>query len=146
MRPTRRLALAVLLSTLAATTIRPDTAQALDDATAAAIREAVEGQLQAFQRDDAAAAYGFAAPSIQQIFPSEERFMQMVRQGYPPVYRPKSFSFEAPREIGGSIGQEVRIVDAEGGNWLALYTMEKQPDGSWKISGCRLVKAPDQSV
>lgn len=121
-------------------------ARALDDTTSSAIRETVEGQLQAFRRDDASSAYGFAAPNIQQMFPTQDVFMQMVRQGYPPVYRSKSFTFEAPREIGGTIGQEVRIVDEEGGNWLALYTMEKQPDGSWKISGCRLIKAPDQSV
>jgi hypothetical protein len=72
--------------------------------------------------------------------------MQMVRQGYAPVYRPRSFAFERLREFDGRIGQEVRIIDAEGGNWMALYAMEKQPDGSWKISGCRLVKAPENSV
>ena len=26
--------------------------------------------------------------------------------------------------------------------WTALYTMQKQPDGSWKISACVLVEVP----
>jgi hypothetical protein len=73
-------------------------------------------------------------------------FLQMVRQGYLPVYRPKSYAFEAVKELGSGLAQAVRIVDEQGVQWLALYTMEKQPDGSWLISGCTLVKAPDQSV
>jgi hypothetical protein len=145
MRLPRLFAVAALFAALFAL-VPPDRARAVDDGEVAGIRQTIEGQLNAFRRDDAAGAYGFAAPSIQQIFPSQDAFMQMVRQGYAPIYRPRSFSFEAPREIGGTIGQEVRVVDEDGGNWLALYTMEKQPDGSWKISGCRLVKAPDQSV
>jgi hypothetical protein len=30
--------------------------------------------------------------------------------------------------------------------WEALYTLERQPDGSIKISGCVLVKAPGVPV
>lgn len=119
---------------------------AIEDADGAAIRSTIEGQLEAFKRDDAATAYTFAAPSIQRMFPSQDIFLQMVRQGYMPVYRPKSYGFEAVKELGGGIAQSVRIVDEQGVQWLALYTMEKQPDGSWRISGCTLVKAPDQSV
>jgi hypothetical protein len=34
----------------------------------------------------------------------------------------------------------VQLTDEAGDTWLALYTLEKQPDGSWLISGCTLVK------
>ena len=121
-------------------------AHAVDENEGAAIRSVIERQLEAFRRDDAAAAYAFAAPGIQRLFPSQDIFLQMVRQGYLPVYRPKSYSFEAMKDLGGGIAQSVRIVDEQGVAWLAFYTMEKQPDGSWLISGCSLVKAPDQSV
>jgi len=40
----------------------------------------------------------------------------------------------------GTIEQKVRIVDADGVPWDALYTLEPQPDGSLKISGCMLLK------
>ena len=41
----------------------------------------------------------------------------------------------------GTILQEVHIIDANGVAWEALYTLEPQPDGSLKISGCVLTKA-----
>ena len=39
---------------------------------------------------------------------------------------------------GGELVQPVRMTDAEGRAWLALYSMEKQSDGSWRINGCQL--------
>jgi hypothetical protein len=29
----------------------------------------------------------------------------------------------------------------EGMDWIAIYTLEQQPDGTWRISGCYLAKA-----
>ena len=107
----------------------------------AAAQSVIRAQEQAFGRDDSAAAYSHAAPSIQQIFPEADIFMQMVRQAYPPVYRHKSFEFGEARAAGGQIAQRVHIVDANGEAWEALYTLEQQPDGSLKITGCSLLKA-----
>jgi hypothetical protein len=28
--------------------------------------------------------------------------------------------------------------------WAALYTLEQQPDGSWKITGCYILKKPGE--
>ncbi|MBR1191921.1 DUF4864 domain-containing protein [Bradyrhizobium sp. AUGA SZCCT0169] len=107
----------------------------------AAAQSVIRAQEQAFGRDDSAAAYSHAAPSIQQIFPEADIFMQMVRQAYPPVYRHKSFEFGEARAAGGQIAQRVHIVDTNGEAWEALYTLEQQPDGSFKITGCSLLKA-----
>jgi len=107
----------------------------------AAAQSVIRAQEQAFGRDDSAAAYSHAAPSIQQIFPEADIFMQMVRQAYPPVYRHKSFEFGEARGAGGQIAQRVHIVDADGEAWEALYTLEQQPDGTLKITGCSLLKA-----
>jgi len=107
----------------------------------AAAQSVIRAQEQAFGRDDSAAAYSHAAPSIQQIFPEADIFMQMVRQAYPPVYRHKSFEFGEARAADGQIAQRVHIVDANGEAWEALYTLEQQPDGSLKITGCSLLKA-----
>ncbi len=105
-----------------------------------AIRDVITRQLDAFLADDAARAYSFASPDIQSLFPGEERFMGMVRQGYPPVYRPRSREFGDLRETPLGLVQEVTLIDANGQAWLALYTMEQQADGSWKIDGVRLVR------
>jgi hypothetical protein len=41
----------------------------------------------------------------------------------------------------GKIYQQVHIIDANGDAWEALYTIEPQDDGTFKISGCVLKKA-----
>ena len=105
----------------------------------------IRAQEQAFSRDDAAAAYSHAAPEIRQLFPQADIFMQMVRQGYAPVYRHRSFEFGEARVTGGHIAQRVHIVDDNGEAWEAMYTLEVQSDGSLKITGCSLLKA-GQSV
>lgn len=112
----------------------------------AAIRSVIESQLGAFLRDDAQGAWSHASPGIQQMFRSSDVFMGMVRQGYQPVYRPKSWAFGELRPSPEGPEQEVRIVDAGGDAWVAIYTMEKQSDGTWKISGCRLLKAPPNAA
>ncbi len=114
-------------------------ARAADDVAAA--QGVIRSQVEAFSRDDAAAAYSHAAPAIQEIFPQADIFMSMVRNSYAPVYRHKSFDFGEARVADGTIVQRVHIVDAEGIPWEALYTLELQPDGSVKITGCVLLKA-----
>ena len=113
-----------------------------DVATAQTI---IRSQEQAFARDDAATAYSYAAPAIHATFPDADLFLSMVRRGYAPVYRHKSFEFGEGRAADGKIAQTVRIIDADGNPWDALYTLEQQPDGSWKITGCML-KAVGQSA
>lgn len=104
-------------------------------------RAAIRSQEEAFSRDDAAAAYDFAAPSIKSWYRTPDIFMAMVRNGYAPVYRHRSFEFGDARTFDGKIYQEVHIIDADGEAWEALYTLEWQGDGSIKISGCILKKA-----
>jgi hypothetical protein len=114
-------------------------AYSADDVAAA--QSVIRSQEQAFIRDDFAAAYSHAAPAIQGIFPDAETFMAMVRNSYAPVYRHKSFEFGEARVADGKIAQRVHILDTEGVPWEAFYTLELQPDGSLKITGCMLLKA-----
>jgi hypothetical protein len=107
----------------------------------AAAQNVILSQERAFGRDDAAAAYSFAAPAIRQLFPRAEIFMDMVQNSYAPVYRHKSFEFGEARTEGNWVAQRVHIVDANGEPWEALYTLEQQSDGSFKITGCSLLKA-----
>jgi uncharacterized protein DUF4864 len=101
----------------------------------------IRSQEEAFGRDDAAAAYTFAAPGIKSIYQTPDIFMFMVRSGYAPVYRHRSFEFGDAKTYEGKIYQQVHIIDANGDAWEALYTLEPQPDGTLKISGCVLKKA-----
>jgi Domain of unknown function (DUF4864) len=107
----------------------------------ASAQSVIRSQEQAFSHDDATAAYSFAAPAIQQMFQQPDIFMYMVQNNYAPVYRHRSFEFGEARAADGQIAQRVHIIDANGEAWEALYTLEQQPDGSLKITGCSLLKA-----
>lgn len=140
---TRRLLLALVGALALLAALLPLRAQSVSDAEAAEFQRIITSQLNAFSADDGVAAYGFAAPNIQRLFPTPEVFMSMVQKGYAPVYRRQSYAFgRIGNEMGGQPTQHVTIIDANGKAWTALYAMERQPDGSWKISGCSLVEAP----
>ena len=115
-------------------------------ADASAIQQVIQDQMAAFKIDDWAAAFAYATPSIQTKFQNPQVFSQMVTQAYQPVYRPRGVEFRElkPSEFGPT--QEVYVIGPDGFSYLAYYTMEKQPDGTWRINGCYLVRAPDESV
>lgn len=110
------------------------------------IQATISAQLGAFRAGDKAAAYGLAAPNIQRLFPSPDVFMRMVETGYEPVYRSSSATFGELRPEGSGFRQEVNLTDAAGVSWIATYTLERQPDGSMKITGCSLRKGDDLSA
>lgn len=108
-----------------------------DDDVATA-RTVITSQAEAFGRD--AAAFAYASPALKQIFQQPAMFMAMVRSRYAPVYRHKSFEFGDGKIENGKITQNVHIRDDNGELWEAMYTLERQPDGSLKITGCVLLK------
>lgn len=116
------------------------------DADTHAIQDTIRGQLEAFKADDGTTAYSFAAPNVRMIFPTVDGFMTMVKNGYKPVYRPKSYTFGQLADKDGSLAQSVEIVGPDGDYWTAVYTVAKQPDGSWKITGCFIVKSEGGSA
>lgn len=112
-------------------------AEELSKQDAAAIREVITEQLEAFRRDDGKHALSLATAGIRAQFGSPEVFMEMVSTVYPVVYRPRSVHFDAPELVDGIVIQAVRMTDAEGRAWIALYPMQRQPEG-WRIDGCQL--------
>lgn len=124
--------------------------QAWADPTAAdrtAIRQVVEQQLQAFQRDDGEAAFSFASPNIQTMFGTAEHFMDMVRGAYKPVYRPREVAFRELQVVDNEPVQPVVLVGPDGVPVLALYKMEWQDkEQVWRINGCVLVPSADRGA
>jgi hypothetical protein len=121
----------------------PVGAQDVSTADRTAIRDAIQGQVEAFRRDDGEQAFGFASPAIRQMFGTSEIFMDMVRQGYQPVYRPRVFEFREIVTLHGQITQKVHVVGPDGRPVTAYYPMTQLPDGSWRIDGCYL-QAPEE--
>jgi Domain of unknown function (DUF4864) len=112
----------------------------------AAIQAIITDQIAAFRRDDGTSAFGLASPMIQSMFQSPETFMEMVRGGYQPVYRPREVTFKDMIDFRGQPTQTVLVVGPDGVPVMALYQMQRQPDGSWLINGCTLLKIEDKSV
>ena len=110
------------------------------------IRAVITQQLKAFKTGDGAAAYSLAAPNIQRMFPSPEIFMSMVQSGYAPVFQSSNATFGPLKPEGAGFRQEVHLTDQNGQSHIASYTLERQPDGSLKITGCSIRKGDDVSA
>ena len=113
----------------------------LSAADRAAIRTVITQQIEAFQHDDGEAAFAFASRSIQEQFGGPDRFLTMVRRAYPAVHRPRAVDFSELLLGNDTVVQQVELVGPEGEAALALYSMERDPAGLWRISGCTLVKS-----
>jgi hypothetical protein len=124
----------------------PARAQPVATADARAARTIVSAQLEAFASDDAKRAFSYAAPSIRQMFGTPERFLAMVRAGYPVVYRATGVTFLIPVRVEGDLVQGVHLTDAAGVLWLATYRLERQPDGTWRIAGCDVQPATGKMI
>ncbi|MEM7425947.1 MAG: DUF4864 domain-containing protein [Pseudomonadota bacterium] len=106
----------------------------------------INTQISAFHADDGAKAYSFATPRLQKKFVNPSIFMQMVRTGYPAVYRARNVEFAGISDELGKPTQRVKLIGPDGSLWLGLYGFQKQPDGSWRISAVVIRKAPDAAA
>ena len=107
----------------------------------AAIRNVITRQIDAFKRDDGDAAYALASPHIQQQFGDPRRFLDMVRRSYPAVHRPRSVDFAELLVGDDTVVQQVELVGPSGEAELALYSMQRDAAGQWRIDGCVLARS-----
>ena len=143
----QRLALGLLTAVwLSLGIAQAQTHATVSDADRDSIRGVIESQLAAFQRDDGAEAFSYAAPGIQRKFGNPDVFMQMVRSGYAMVYRPREVEILDLRINGSTIQQDVLFVGPDGKPVIAVYTMEQQADGSWRIAGVYLRSVPQETT
>jgi len=106
------------------------------------IQSTITAQMEAFKADDFAQAFTYAAPSIQGMFGTPDRFGMMVRNGYPMVHRPADVQYLELRELGGRLWQKVQVLDQSGTYHYLDYAMENSGSG-WQIAGVQLLPAPD---
>lgn len=112
----------------------------------AAIRQVISDQMAAFRDDDWSRAFSYASPTIQLKFGDIETFKRMVIAGYPSVYRPRDVSFDKVEDLDGVVAQHVRLVGPDDKAKIAVYVMERQDSGAWRIGGVYLIEVPDQMV
>ena len=109
------------------------------------IRAVIHRQIDAFRRDDAKGAFALVSPGVQQEYGTPERFLDVMRSSYRPVYRPQSVAFLELVVMGGDVVQQVQLTDRAGAVWVAYYAMQRQKDGTWRTNGCHLVQ-PSRTI
>ena len=114
---------------------------AMSSRDVAAIQSVITSQVDAFRHDDAGRAFSYAAPSTQGVFGTAQNFLDMVRRGYQPVYRPRAMEFAALAQDDAGIVQSVELTGPDGLFYTARYTMEREADGSWRIVACALLQS-----
>ena len=102
------------------------------------IKQVIAAQRGALIAGDSEKAFGYATPAIRAQFGDADTFMAMVQVGYPALLTARYTQFLEGAVIDGLIIQPLRLVDADNSVRVALYTMEKQKTGAWRISGCRI--------
>ena len=111
-----------------------------------AIRRVIDDQRKALKSGDARKAFSFASPGIQAQFGTPNTFLAMVRNGYGALIAARYVEFLEGAVIEGAVIQPLRLVAPDNSVLVALYTMEKQKDGRWRIAGCVLAPSTVQAA
>jgi hypothetical protein len=111
-----------------------------------AIKKAIGDQRKALRAGDGATAFAFASPGIRAQFGTPERFLAMVRDAYGALIAARYAEFLEGAVIDGAVIQPLRLVAPDDTVMVALYTMEKQQDGRWKVAGCVLALSKVQAA
>ena len=104
----------------------------------------ISSQIEAFKKNDVEEAYTFAAPNIQAQFPNPETFGLMVRNGYPIIWKPKSFKFVKFKDLGKKCIQRVLFQSYGGSLETYDYILEKN-NNLWKIAGVLAIKSAGET-
>lgn len=116
----------------------PAGATTLDDDDWIAIKAMIAEQLAALKEGDGSKAFEYASPGIRQQFGNAGTFLDMVRTSYGALLAARYTEFLEGAVLEGRVIQPLRLIGADNSVLVALYTMERQPAGGWKIAGCIL--------
>jgi Domain of unknown function (DUF4864) len=111
-----------------------------------AIRAVIAQQRSAFLAGDAAKAFSYASPGIKAQFGDAATFIAMVRSGYAALLSARYVEFLEGAVIDGTVIQPLRLIETDNTVRVALYTMEKQKNGVWRISGCHIAPSTVQAT
>ena len=108
------------------------------------VRSTISSQIDAFKDNDVKKAYTFAAPNIQAQFPNPDIFGLMVRNGYPIIWKPKSYKFTTFKDLGNSCIQRVLFESYNGSLVSYDYILEKTGN-LWKIAGVLTINSAGET-
>jgi hypothetical protein len=111
-------------------------ADTLSGPEARQVQAVILAQLKAFAENDADAAFAVATPEVRKTVGDPRRFLALVEGNYPMVHHAAGIGFLPPEMDQGHVLQIVALRDGDDKTWLALFSLERQADNTWRISGC----------
>jgi hypothetical protein len=128
-------------ATVAAEAAPVVSASAAEMPKAAAWQDVITGQVEAFRRADAVAAFKFAGAPFRRAFPDAITFMlALVAAGYGPIFTSVSHSFGKFQQMDATtVVQEVTFNGPNQEIYTAVYALTLEA-GGWRIEGVQLTK------
>ena len=152
MKPRSRALVALRLGVIAlvAASVAVLAAQRDADALSAsewkAIKSVIAQQRAALIAGEATKAFGYASPGIRSQFGDADTFIAMVRAAYSPLISARRVEFLEGAVIDGTVVHPLRLIAPDDTVRVALYTMERQDDGRWRIAGCAIAPSTVRSA
>jgi hypothetical protein len=140
------LACIMLMAACVGSSLANASTPALSAAEWKAIQRVIADQRAALIDGNADKAFGYATEGIQRQFGDAATFMSMVRASYTALLDARYVEFLEGAVIDGLVVQPLRLIGADNTVRVALYTLEKQDNGRWRISGCTIAPSTVQAA
>ncbi len=111
-----------------------------------AIKKVIVDQRSALKAGDAAKAFSYASPGIRDQFGDAATFIGMVRAAYAVLLTARYTEFLEGAVIDGTVIQPLRLIDTDNTVRVALYIMQRQANGTWRIGGCQIAPSTVQAT
>jgi hypothetical protein len=112
----------------------------------AAIQRIIGEQLAALRSGDAVRAFSFASAGIRDQFDDAPTFLLMVRERYGALLTARYTEFLEGAVVEGHTIQPLRLVMSDGTVLVALYEMQRDERGGWRIAGCVIAPSTVRST
>ncbi|MEP6942695.1 MAG: DUF4864 domain-containing protein [Betaproteobacteria bacterium] len=103
-----------------------------------AMERIISAQRAALVAGEGVKAFAYASPGIRAQFGDPETFLELVRTGYAPLLTARYVEFLPGAVIDGTVVVPLRLIDTDNTVRVALYILERQKNGEWRIAGCRI--------
>ncbi|HKP65857.1 MAG TPA: DUF4864 domain-containing protein [Casimicrobiaceae bacterium] len=111
-----------------------------------AIQRIIDEQLAALRRGDATRAFAYASTGIRDQFDDATTFLSMVRQRYGVLLTARYTEFLEGAVIDGHTLQPLRLVMNDDTVLVAIYEMQRDERGGWRIAGCFIAPSTVRST
>jgi hypothetical protein len=110
------------------------------------IKRIIGDQLAALRSGDAVRAFSFASTGIRDLFDDAPTFLSMVRERYGALLTARYTEFLEGAVIDGHTIQPLRLVMSDDTVLVALYEMQRDERGGWRIAGCVIAPSTVRST